>query len=203
MQVQQRSFCQKNSLNFFEQHAKYAPILVMATFAEFKHLNITLFSLPSERSRLKHVSPSASGLSHPVSIQWKEVSAWRLVIRVAAHMLLYRSLFLGYFLHMNNILRAQKSQRKSFENDCFTRGKHSVLPSDLHGFHCGDNPQTCYNKKFGNVDTHIYALVTNVFDNLTHRFFQPFTPQELSRTPIYCLDPLFCQHLLSCLFSLS
>ena len=64
-----------------------------------------------------------------------------------------------------------KKLEKSFENDCFTRGKHSVLPSDLHGFHCGDNPQTCYNKKFGNVDTHIYALVTNVLDNLTHRVF--------------------------------
>ena len=99
--------CQKNSLNFFVQHARDAPILAMTTFAEFKHPNITLFSLSSERSRLKHVSPP--GESRPVSIQWKEVSAWRLVIRVAAQMLLYRSLFLGYFLHMNNILRAQKS----------------------------------------------------------------------------------------------
>ena len=49
-----------------------------------------------------------------------------------------------------------KKLEKSFENDCFTRGKHSVLPSDLHGFHCGDNPQTCYNE---NLETLILIYI--------------------------------------------
>ena len=102
----------KNSLNFFVQHAKDAPILVMITFALiFKHPNITLFSLPSERSRLKHVSPP--GESRPVSIQWKEVSAWRLVIRVAAQKHLYCSMLAGFFLHRYINLEAQKEKKIS------------------------------------------------------------------------------------------
>ena len=94
------------------QHAKDAPILAMTTFAEFKHPNITLFSLPSERSRLNHVSPP--GESRPVSLQWKEVSGWRLVIRVAAQLALYCSMLAGFLLHMNINLEAQKKLEKEF-----------------------------------------------------------------------------------------
>ena len=137
----------------------------MATFAEFKHPNITLFSLPSERSRLKHVSGPES---LPVSIQWNEVSAWRLVIRVAAQMLLYRSLFLGYFLHMNIILRAQKNWKRVL--------KMIVLPGESIRF-C---PPTSMDFIAGIIRRHattrnletlilIYMLWSQTFDNITHR----------------------------------